>query len=81
MLGGEERCIRYTFCLGKHEENRTLGRPGRGWENYIKIDLQELELGEGHGLDCFGSEQGQVAGDSKGGDKTPGSTKCEEILD
>ena len=30
--GGEERCISYTFCLGKHEGKRTLGRPGRRWE-------------------------------------------------
>lgn len=47
----EERCIRYMFCLGKHEGKGTLGRPGSRWEDYIKIDLQEIALGEEHGLD------------------------------
>jgi len=80
--GGEERCIRYTVCLGKHEGKRKPGRPGRRWEDYIKIYLQEVVLGGGGlGLDLFGSVQGQVAGARKCGDKIPGSTKCGEILD
>jgi hypothetical protein len=28
--------------VGKREEKRPLGRPGRRWEDSIKIDLQEV---------------------------------------
>ena len=33
--------------VGKHEWKRTLGRPRRGWEDNIKMDLQEVEGGCG----------------------------------
>ena len=29
--------------VGKPEGKRTLGRPRRRWEDYIKMDLQEVE--------------------------------------
>jgi hypothetical protein len=35
----------------------------------------------GHGLDCFGSEQGQVTGSCECGNKPPGSINCGEFLD
>jgi hypothetical protein len=35
------------------EGNRQFGRPKRGWEDNIKMDLQEV--GWGHELDWFGS--------------------------
>jgi len=40
--------------VGKPEGNRPLGRPGRRWEDNIKMDLQAV--GWGHGLDLCSSE-------------------------
>jgi len=34
-----------------------------------------------HGLDCFGSGYGQVAGTCECGDERSGSIKCREFLD
>ena len=38
---GEERGV-YRSFVGKPEGKRPLGRPGRIWEDNIKIDLQEV---------------------------------------
>lgn len=38
----------------KPEGNRPLGRPRYRWEDTIKVDLKDLELG-GNGLDSSGS--------------------------
>jgi hypothetical protein len=32
----------YSILVGKPEGNRPLGRPGRRWENNIKLDLREI---------------------------------------
>jgi hypothetical protein len=32
----------YRILLGKPEGKRPLGRPGRRWEDNIKIDLKEV---------------------------------------
>jgi hypothetical protein len=32
----------YRFLVGKLEGKRPLGRPRRGWEYNIKMELQEL---------------------------------------
>jgi hypothetical protein len=32
----------YSILVEKTEERRTLGRPGRRWENNIEIDLREI---------------------------------------
>jgi hypothetical protein len=32
----------YTILMGKPERQRLLGRPRRGWDNNIKMDLQEV---------------------------------------
>ena len=32
--------------MGKPEGKRQLGRPRRKWEDNIKMDLQEVDLGE-----------------------------------
>jgi len=37
----------YRVLLGKPEGKRRLGRPRRKWENDIKMDLQEVEWGQG----------------------------------
>jgi hypothetical protein len=41
----EERRDIYRVLVGKPEGKRPLGRPGRRWENNIKIDLQEVGCG------------------------------------
>jgi len=43
---GERRGV-YRVLVGKPERKRQLGRPGRRWENNIKMDLQEVGWGGG----------------------------------
>jgi hypothetical protein len=43
---GEQRSAFRVF-VGKPEGKRPLGRPRRGWEDNIKMDLQEM----GGGMD------------------------------
>jgi hypothetical protein len=38
MYGGKKRCIQ----VGKPEARRPLGRPMNGWEDDIKMNLQEV---------------------------------------
>jgi len=38
---GERRGV-YTVLVGKPEGTRSLGRPRHGWEDNIKMDLQEV---------------------------------------
>ena len=38
---GERRGV-YRVLVGKPEGKRPLGRPNRRWEDYIKMDLQEV---------------------------------------
>jgi hypothetical protein len=41
---GEERKV-YRVLVGKPEGKRRLGRPGRRWDDRIKIDLRESDWG------------------------------------
>jgi hypothetical protein len=41
---GERRGV-YRALVGKPEGKRTLGRPGRKWDDNIKADLQEVGCG------------------------------------
>ena len=41
---GERRGV-YRVLVVKPEGNRPLGRPGRKWEDNIKMDLQEVGCG------------------------------------
>jgi hypothetical protein len=41
----------YRILVGRPERRRPLGRPRRRWEDNIKMDLQEVRWGGGHGLD------------------------------
>jgi hypothetical protein len=41
----EERRVVYRVLVGKPEGKRPLGRPRRGWEDNIKMDLQEVGCG------------------------------------
>jgi hypothetical protein len=36
----------YNMLVGKCEGKRPLGRPGRRWENNIKMDLPEIRWGD-----------------------------------
>jgi len=38
------------FLFGSHEGKRPLGRPRRGWEDDIKVDLKEVEWAARTGL-------------------------------
>jgi hypothetical protein len=42
---GEERGV-YRVLVGKPEGKRPLGRPRHRWEDYIKMDLQEVGCGD-----------------------------------
>jgi hypothetical protein len=42
---GEERKV-YKVLLGKPKGERPLGRPRRRWENWIRMDLREIFLGD-----------------------------------
>jgi hypothetical protein len=41
----EERRNVYKVSVGKPEGKRPLERPGRRWDNGIKMDLREIGLG------------------------------------
>ena len=41
---GDRRGV-YRVLVGKPEGKRSLGRPKRGWEDNIKMDLQEVGCG------------------------------------
>jgi hypothetical protein len=41
---GEERKV-YKVLVGKLEGKRPLGRPRRRWEDGIRMDLREIDLG------------------------------------
>jgi hypothetical protein len=40
-----ERGVVYRVLVGIPKGKRPLGRTGRRWEDYIKMDLQEVEFG------------------------------------
>ena len=42
---GERRGV-HRVLVGKPKGKRSLGRPRRRWEDNIKMDLQEVEVGE-----------------------------------
>jgi len=73
---GEGRVV-YKVLVGKPEGKRPLGRPGRRWEDNIKMDFRKV----GCGLDRAGSGYGQVASTCECGEETSGYIKCGEFLD
>jgi hypothetical protein len=44
--GGEERRGIYRVLVGNPEGKRPLGRPRPGWEDTLKMDLQEVGCGD-----------------------------------
>jgi hypothetical protein len=51
---GEEIKV-YKVLVGKPQGKRPLGRPRRRWEDGIRMDLREIGLGGGVGLDSTDS--------------------------
>ena len=47
---GEGRGVHWVL-IGKPEGKRPLGRPRRRWEDYIKVDLQEVGGSSGDGME------------------------------
>jgi hypothetical protein len=47
----KKRTDAYSVLVGKPEGNRPLGRPGRRWEDNIKIDLKEISWEVVHWID------------------------------
>jgi hypothetical protein len=39
-VGGQKRCIQ--GLVGRLDKKRPLGRPRDGWEDNIKVDVQEV---------------------------------------
>jgi hypothetical protein len=58
--------------VGKTEGKRLPGRPGRRWEDEIRMDLRET--GWVDGVDSVGSGYGQVTGSCKCADEPSCST-------
>jgi hypothetical protein len=52
---GEERKV-YKVLVGKPEGKRPFGRPRRRWEDGIRMDLMEIDLG---GVDWIRLAQGR----------------------
>jgi hypothetical protein len=74
----EERKL-YKDLVGKPEGKRPPGRPKSRWEDGIKTDLREIDLGGGGGLDSTVSGQGPVAGCCECGDEPSGSCATELV--
>jgi hypothetical protein len=65
--------------VGRPEGRRPLGRPGRRWEDNIKMDLREIEFGD---VDWIHLAQDRDRWQAcEHGDELSGSTKCGEFLD
>jgi hypothetical protein len=64
---------------GKPEGTRRLGRPRRKWEDGVRMDLWDISLGGGGGLDSTGSGQGPVAGCCECGYVPSGSCATELV--
>jgi hypothetical protein len=54
---GEERGV-YRVLVGKSEGKRPLGKPRRGWDGNIRMDLQEVGCGVWTGLSWLRIERG-----------------------
>jgi hypothetical protein len=68
----------YRVLVGKPDGKRPLGRPSHRWEDNIKIDLQEVDVGVWTGLGWLRTQR-QVAGNCECGNEALGSIKCGEL--
>jgi hypothetical protein len=69
----------YKVLVGKPEGKRPLGRPRSRWEDGIRMDLREIDLGGGGGLDSTVTGQGPVAGCCECGYEPSGSCATELV--
>jgi hypothetical protein len=76
---GEGRDV-YRILVGKPEGKRPLGRPMCRWEDYIKMDLQEVGCG---GIDWIklAQERDRWRDTCECGNEPSGSIKCGEFID
>jgi hypothetical protein len=58
VLHMEERRGTYRILVGRPEGRRPLGRPRHGWEDYIKMDLQEVGWGSMDWIDLAQDREG-----------------------
>jgi hypothetical protein len=54
---GEERGV-HRVLVGKPLRKRPLGRPRRRWEDNIKMDVQEFEVGRGDWMELAQDRDG-----------------------
>jgi hypothetical protein len=47
---GKDRSV-HRVLVGEPEGKKPLGRPGRRWEDNIKMDLQEVGTGSGNWME------------------------------
>jgi hypothetical protein len=69
----------YKILITERERKRPHGKPRRRWEDYVPMDLREIECV--CGLDASGSGQGPVAGSCENGNELSGSLKGVEFFD
>ena len=77
-LGNGSRA--YWILVGRPNEKRPLGKPGRSWKYNIKMNLQSSGV-ECHGLDCCGPVEEQMAAVCAFGNEHLDSIKCGIFLD
>jgi hypothetical protein len=72
---GEERKV-YKVFVGKPEGRRPVGRPGRRWEDGVRMDLREISLG---GVDWIRLAQDRDRWRPECGDEPSGSCATELV--
>jgi hypothetical protein len=71
----------YRVLVGKPGGMRSVGRPRRGWEDNIKMDLQEVGCGGIDWIELAQYRDRWRAGTCESGNEPSGSIKCAEFLD
>ena len=74
MARMEYRRGAYRILVRRPDGRRPRGKPKRRWEHNIKVNIQEVELGDG--LDGTGLGWGQVGCACKCGNEPSGSIGC-----
>jgi len=69
----------YRILVGRSEGRRTLGKPSRRWEDYIKMYLQRWDREAWTGLIWL--RIGDIGWRCKCGNERSGSIECGEFID
>ena len=75
-----ERRDVYRVLVGKPEGKRPLWRPRRRWEDYIKMDLKEVECGVIDWIE-LAQDRDRWRALVECGNEPLGSMKCGELLE